>query len=226
MDYLEHRRMTDEQFTDPSDVQVESVGKIRRFGFEQITIAVATSMTAGSAFASAAYFVIIDPPAAPHAWYASPHDIGAIIFMFTMGTFLASSGVFFFRSESNIRRAEIASLRARSLPDRAKHVAEILQEATELVSELQAELAARTVLLTDLQRQVAETNEQASDMEKLEQIDEDTARILDKYFDKRLESRLDKLERGARRREWLIGTAIAFMVGVGAALIAAYLLSQ
>lgn len=122
------------------------------------------------------------------------------------------------------RREQLAALRADSLPERAKHAADVLQQASTLVAELQAELTARTALLEDVKRQVAETTQRASDMEKLTSVDDDTTRILNKYFDEALKHRLENLEHGARGREWLIGTVIALVVGIGAILFSHYVL--
>jgi hypothetical protein len=121
------------------------------------------------------------------------------------------------------RRERLAQLRADALPERAKHAAQVLQEATGLVTELQAELAARTVLLEDVQRQVAEANRRVGDMEKLSRVDSETTTVLNKYFDEALTSRLETLERSARRREWLLGTVGALLFGITAILLSHYL---
>jgi hypothetical protein len=44
------------------------------------------------------------------------------------------------------------------------------------------------------------------------------------YFDDALKRRLEHLERSARGREWLIGTVVALLVGIGAILLARYAL--
>jgi predicted nuclease with TOPRIM domain len=121
-------------------------------------------------------------------------------------------------------RRRLAELRASSLPERAKHAARALQEAVTLVEDLRSELDARTALLEDIRRQVAEATERASDMEKLSHVDEETTRLLNKYFDEALKSRLAALERGARGREWFIGTVVALVIGVGVILLSNYVL--
>jgi hypothetical protein len=121
-------------------------------------------------------------------------------------------------------RERLARLRAESLPERAKHAARVLQEATTLVEELQAELTARTALLEDVRRQAVETSQRIADMQQLSHVDDETTRILNKYFDEALKHRLDDLEHGSRRREWLIGLPIALTVGIIAILFAHYIL--
>jgi hypothetical protein len=121
-------------------------------------------------------------------------------------------------------RARLAQLRAESLPDRAKRAAQVLQEAITLVEELKSELDARTALLASIKRQAAEATERATDMAKLSHVDEETTRVLNKYFDEALKSRLEALERGARGREWLIGTVLAVVAGVVAILVAHFAL--
>lgn len=101
---------------------------------------------------------------------------------------------------------------------------QVLQEATTLVEELQAELNARTVLLEDVQRQLAESTQQAADLETLSSVDDETTRILNRYFDKALKDRLGGIEHTSRIREWLIGIPVALMVGITAILVAHYLL--
>jgi hypothetical protein len=118
------------------------------------------------------------------------------------------------------RHAYLAWLRIGSLPERAKHAAEVLREATTLVEELQAELTARTALLEDVRRQVAETTERATDMQQLAKVDDETTRILNRYFDEALKRRLESLEHSARGREWLIGTVVAVPVGILVILLA------
>ena len=139
---------------------------------------------------------------------------------------LLMAGTLLYRARRQIkdRQEDLARLRADSLPERAKHAASVLQEATTLVEELQAELTARTALLEDVKRQVAETNQRAAEMKKLSHVDEETTRILNKYFDEALKSRLETLEYGARRREWLLGTVGALAFGIIAILFAHFVL--
>ena len=61
-------------------------------------------------------------------------------------------------------------------------------------------------------------------MEKLSSVDDDTTRVLNKYFDEALKHRLANLERSARGREWLIGTVGAVVVGIGAILFSHFVL--
>lgn len=122
------------------------------------------------------------------------------------------------------QQERLAALRADSLPERAKHAAEVLQEATILVEELQAELTTRTTLLEDVRRRVAETSRQAEDLEKLSQVDDETARAFNNLLDQALKHRLEDLERGARQRDWFIGTVVAVAVGIIAILVAHFVL--
>lgn len=136
----------------------------------------------------------------------------------------ATAAVRTFRYLGKIDRERLAELRADSLPKRAKRAARALQEATKLVEELQAELTARTALLEDIKGQVANAAERATDMERLSEVDDQTTKILNKYFDEALKRRLEELEQGARKREWFIGTVIAVAVGVTAILFSHFVL--
>ena len=55
-------------------------------------------------------------------------------------------------------------------------------------------------------------------------VDDETTRILNRYFDKALKDRLGGIEHTSRIREWLIGIPVALMVGITAILVAHYLL--
>jgi hypothetical protein len=151
----------------------------------------------------------------------------AVAILFATGT--AYVGIAALNAQTRLEvvrdgRRRLAELRASSLPERAKHAARALQEAVTLVEDLRSELDARTALLEDIRRQVAEATERASDMEKLSHVDEETTRLLNKYFDEALKSRLAALERGARGREWFIGTVVALVIGVGVLLLSNYVL--
>jgi len=127
-----------------------------------------------------------------------------------------------------LRRREqerLAAIRAGSLPERAKHAAEVLQEATTLVQELQDELTARTELLEDVRRRVEEASRRAEDMQKLSQVEDQTVRAVNNLMDQALKRRLDDLKREARQREWIIGTLVAFVVGIIVILVAHFVLS-
>jgi hypothetical protein len=145
-------------------------------------------------------------------------------FIFSAALFVGS-GLMLWQGRKRTRaeRASLTQLHASLLPERAKRAAESLQEATRLVEELKDELDARTRLLEDVKRQVTETTERAEEMETLGQVDEQTTRILNKYFDEALQTRLHKLERSAQRREWLLATVGAVPVGVLVILVAHYL---
>jgi len=109
-----------------------------------------------------------------------------------------------------LRRREqerLAALRAGSLPERAKHASEVLQEATTLVQELQDELTARTELLEDVRRRVEEASRQAEDLERL---DDETVRVATNLVDQVFKSRLGDVKREGR----FIGTMGAFVIGI------------
>jgi hypothetical protein len=118
----------------------------------------------------------------------------------------------------------LAALRADSLPERAKQATDVLREATTLVKELQDELTARTALLEDVQRQVEEGRLKVDDLEKLSQVDDQTARAVKTLVDETLKRRLDELERTARQREWIIGTVVAVSAGIIAILFSHFVL--
>lgn len=124
-------------------------------------------------------------------------------------------------------RAVITELQADSLSERAMRARSALQEATSLARELTDELAARSALLEDVERQLAAESQRAEDMKRLDKVDEDTTRIINKYFDEALKRRLDDLERNARRREWGLaiagGLIIGLIVGIASILIAHFL---
>lgn len=121
------------------------------------------------------------------------------------------------------RLAKPVALHADPLSERAGRATRALSEATKLVHELAQELTARSALLEDLKKQYDEASQHVEDMEALAKVDERTTRILNQYFDEALKSRLEELEQAARRREWLIGTLVAFSVAIIAIPIAHFL---
>jgi signal transduction histidine kinase len=127
------------------------------------------------------------------------------------------------RATLRYRRLVLSEFRASLLSVRARRAGQALQEATVLVEELKTELDARTALLEDIRRQVEKTNRRAEDMEQLARVDDETTRILNRYFDEALKSRLGDLEHGAKRREWLLGTIGALLFGIIAILLSHYL---
>ena len=140
--------------------------------------------------------------------------IFAVICSASCVLFLAS------RVRPRVHYSVVTELQAGSLSERAKQATSSLQEATTLVHELTQELTARSALLEDVKRQVAEAKQRAEDMDKLAQVDEKTTRILNKYFDEALARRLNDVESGSRRREWLLGTVGAVAFGLIAILVA------
>lgn len=124
--------------------------------------------------------------------------------------------------EAAKRRDLLAQLRTDALPERAQHAARVLNEATTLIEELQSELSTRTALLEYAKRQLDETSQRATDVEKFLQVNEEDVRAVSKIVEDRLEAR----ERVASRREWIIGTVvaapIAIVFGVVAILVGHY----
>ena len=131
------------------------------------------------------------------------------------------------RVPRRVHHSVITELRADSLSERAAHATSALQEATRLAHELTDELTARSALLEDVKRQLAEANQHAEEMRKLAQVDDETTDILNRYFDDALKTRLGELEKAARRREWGLaivgGMIVGLIVGVGSILIAHFL---
>lgn len=123
-----------------------------------------------------------------------------------------------------VQQERLAALRADSLPERAEHAAEVLLEATTLVEELQDELTARTDLLKDVQRQVKEGRLEVDKLEKLSQVDAQTARAFQALMDETLKRQLEELERAARKREWAIGTVVAVPAGIIGILLSHFVL--
>jgi hypothetical protein len=161
-----------------------------------------------------------------------PQDVSRIkilrtTFAFVLAApFLGVAGTFFYLNladSRNRRREALAQLHSSMLSTRAIQASIALQEATQLVEELRAELEARTTLLDDVKRQVADASQRAQEIEKLTQVDEETTQILNRYFDEALSKRLSNLEQGSRRREWLLGTFGALASGVIAILVAHYM---
>jgi hypothetical protein len=161
-----------------------------------------------------------------------PHDTSRVKILRTVGAFALSAPFLGFTGACiylnwsayrGRRRATLAELRSATFPQRADLATAALKEATVIVEELKTELEARMALLAEVKRQIEDTEQRAREMERLSLIDEDTTRTLNRYFDEALARRLGDLERGSRRREWLIGTIGALSFGVIAILVVHYL---
>lgn len=161
-----------------------------------------------------------------------PHDTSKVKLLRTVvafilaAPFLGFAGIIFYSNWTGRRKRRqeaLAQLRSSMLSRRAAQASIALQEAMQLYEELRVELEARTALLEDVQRQVADTSKRAQEIEKLTKVDEETTQILNRYFDEALSRRLRDLEHGSRRREWLLGTFGALACGIVAILAAHYL---
>jgi hypothetical protein len=161
-----------------------------------------------------------------------PHDTPKVQLLRTVVAFVLAAtclglggGIFYssWTDRRKRRREVLAELRSSLLSGRAAQASIALQEATQLYEELRVELEARTALLEDVKRQVADTSRRAQEIEKLTRVDEETTQILNRYFDEALSRRLRDFERDSRRREWLLGTLGALACGVIAILAAHYL---
>jgi len=161
-----------------------------------------------------------------------PHDTHRVEILRTAGAFalatplIGFAGAGFYLNWASYRarrRVALAELRSSTFSQRANIATVALHEATLLVEELRAELEARMALLADVKRQVESTEERAREIKNLAQVDEETTRTLNRYFDEALARRLGELERGAKRREWLLGTVGALAFGITAILVAHYL---
>ena len=161
-----------------------------------------------------------------------PHDTPKVKLLRTVVAFVLAApclvlgGRIFYSTWTDRRKRRqkaLAELRSSFLSGRAAQASIALQEAVQLYEELRVELEARTALLEDVKRQVADTSRRAQEIEQLTRVDEETTRILNRYFDEALSRRLRDLEHGSRRREWLLGTFGALACGIIAILVAHYL---
>jgi hypothetical protein len=123
------------------------------------------------------------------------------------------------------RRQALVNLKASAFPDRAQRAFAALQEATELVEEIRAELDARMALLQGVRDQLEQTTREVDNMRVLANADPETLRIANQYFDAALENRLGSLEGRARKREIFLATIVGLLVGVVAIAVAHYMLS-
>jgi DNA-binding ferritin-like protein len=121
------------------------------------------------------------------------------------------------------RRRQLAQLRADTVPERARQAAEALQRAMTLFAELQAEMDTRAALLEQAKQQMAETRQQTEDLQRLAAADPELLRVADERWDRAVARRFSEFERGARQREWMIGTVVAVVVGIVAILLSHYL---
>ena len=138
---------------------------------------------------------------------------------------LTAAGLIFrqVREQFQERRRQLAELKADTLPERARQAAQALQQAMRLAAELQAEMDTRTALLEQARQQMAETRQQTEDLQHLAEADPELLRVTDERWDRAIARRFSEFERGARQREWTIGTVVAVAVGIVAILLSHYL---
>jgi len=65
--------------------------------------------------------------------------------------------------------------------------------------------------------------ERAQQAAQLARLNEEQAAAVNAFLDRLLEARLGTLERQARRREWMLATIVALIIGVAAILVSHYL---
>lgn len=106
---------------------------------------------------------------------------------------------------------------------RAKQVGEALAKAAELLDELQAEVKLRAVIIKQLEEQTVEAGRRSEDAVLRAALNEEQAKAVDTYLDRALQARLRELEKNARRREVMLGTVVALIVGIATIFISHYL---
>lgn len=70
---------------------------------------------------------------------------------------------------------------------------------------------------------MAETRQQTEDLQRLAAADPGLLRVADERLDRAVARRFIEFERGARQREWMIGTVVAVAAGIVAILLSHYL---
>jgi DNA-binding ferritin-like protein len=132
---------------------------------------------------------------------------------------LTASGLIFRQvcGQFQERRRQLTELKADTLPERARQAAQALQQAMRLAAELQAEMDTRTALLE-------QARQQTEDLQRLAEADPRLLRVTDERWDRAVARRFSEFERGARQREWTIGTVVAVAAGIVAILLSHYLL--
>lgn len=165
------------------------------------------------------------PRIAPDPLFSLTHMAEFTVCFFCVATIffgLALHALLNVRGRLNVRRERLAQLASPALPDRAKRAAEALSEATLLFDALRAELDTRASLVEDAKAQLAETTRRTGDLQRLAREDPEIIRMVDTRWDEALEKRFKIFGRGARHRDWLIGTVVALPIAVIAPLISHY----
>jgi hypothetical protein len=97
---------------------------------------------------------------------------------------------------------------------RAREVGLALQRARDLLGELQAEVTARIAIVESLAGQIKQAEQQAAEASARAGLSEKEAEAIDAFLVSALKTRLAELERSARRREWMLATAVATIIGL------------
>jgi hypothetical protein len=110
------------------------------------------------------------------------------------------------------------------LEQRAALVADTAAYAVRLLDSLQREIAARSALVEALASEVQSAHTQATHSRQVASLNEVQAAAVNAFLDRLLKARLDDVEHQARRREWVLATGVALIIGVAAILVSHYLI--
>lgn len=125
--------------------------------------------------------------------------------------------------DSQIRRGLRDAWKA-PLERRAALVADTVTYAVRLLDSLQKEIAARSALVQALAGEVEAAQTQAEHAAQLARLNEEQAAAVNAYLDRLLADRLGAMERHARRREWVLATGVALVIGVASILASHFLI--
>jgi hypothetical protein len=109
------------------------------------------------------------------------------------------------------------------LEQRAALVADTATYAVRLLDSLQKEIAARSAVVQALAGEVEAARTQAEHAAQLARLNEEQAAAVNAFLDRLLAARLGAMERHARRREWVLATVVALIIGVASILVSHYL---
>jgi hypothetical protein len=110
------------------------------------------------------------------------------------------------------------------LEQRAALVADTAAYAVRLLDSLQKEIAARSAVVEALAGEADAAQQRAQHAAQLARLNEEQAAAVNAFLDRLLEARIGALERQARRREWMLATVVALIIGVAAILVSHYLI--
>jgi len=103
---------------------------------------------------------------------------------------------------------------------RAQEVSTALSRASQLLDELQSEVQARTAVIDSLVAKTQDAERRAGEALTRADLSESEAKAVDAFLDRALKLQLAEAERKARGREWVIGTMVTLVIGIGSILIA------